>query len=58
MRNDYPLSKGMKIANKEHKEWGVWIVLREYDTGIYEIRGGSGEKCLFADEFYKFWEIV
>lgn len=38
------------------EDWGSFRVLNKYDDGIWEIRGRSGDRCLFEDEF-KFWRL-
>ena len=51
------IREGMKIRNKQHKEWGDWIVLKKYEAGIWEIRGKAGDRILLEDEAH-FWEEV
>lgn len=45
------------LINKNNKEWGEFVVLKEYDNGIWEIRGNSGVRLLYEDEL-KFWDKI
>lgn len=51
------MKENILIINKQHPEWGAWGVLRKYDTGIWEIRGNSGDRVLFESEF-RFWVVA
>ncbi len=52
------MKEGMKILCTQHPEWGTWTVMRYYDVDTYEIRGDSGDRVLFTDEFNRFWAEV
>jgi hypothetical protein len=45
------------VIASDNKEWGTFRILNKYDKGIWEIRGKSGERVLFENEF-KFWELI
>ena len=45
---------GMKIINRDHPEFGKFIVKKLYAKGIWEIRGQSGEIVLVDNEL-RFW---
>ena len=54
--NDSGLRDNMIIVNVKHPDWGTFRVLRKYDAGVWEIRGGSGEHILDEAEFNKEWK--
>ncbi len=53
------IKENTKLVNKDHPEWGEWIVLRtptpEY--GYYEIRNRSGVRVLDPEEL-EYWKVV
>ncbi len=51
------LKIGTLLINIDSPNWGTWKVTSLYDKGIWEIKGDSGEKCLFENDLI-FWEIV
>ena len=51
------LKENLRIENKEHPDWGVFRVLKKYDSGIWEIRGESGDRILMENEI-NFWRVV
>ena len=49
--------EGLVIVNKEHPNWGTFV-LKDYDSlGWWEISNGRGRVVLCEGEF-KFWKIA
>ncbi len=53
----FQLKKAQIIQNIAHPEWGDFVVLKEYDKNIFEIRSNKGVRILNQDET-KFWKEI
>src|SRR5271154_5808537 len=51
------LKPGLRIEQIAHPEYGVWVVLRKYDKGIWEIRrSGRGDEMTLMEDEAHFWQ--
>ena len=60
---DNKLKPGLRIMNRLHPEWGVFVVKRLYNESpaIWEIarsNKASDESTLSQSEYYNFWELA
>lgn len=47
------------IKSTEHPEWGTWRVTKipTPQEDWYHIRGASGSRVLFPEEYKRFWRM-